>query len=268
MSARRIPGAAIVLAAVMAAVMDFASAEPPSPAALRELAPTGRLRVTFILANPVQVAKDPASGELRGPAIDLGRALAARLGVPFEPLGHARAADIVASARTDTWDIAFLAFDPARAGEVDFSPAYLEAHNMYLVPAGSGISSFADADRPGVRIGVGERDAVDLYLTRTLKHAQLVRNGGGTSAALELLLSGKVDIYAANRQRLDDLAVMLPGAHVLDGSVLAVQQALALPKGRASGLAFVAAFVAEVKASGLVRQSIERAGLRGVTVSP
>jgi polar amino acid transport system substrate-binding protein len=256
--------AAISFAAVAAAA---SAAEPPSPAALKDLAPTGKLRATFIASNPVHVFKE-ANGELRGPAVDLGRELARRLGVPFEPIGHPRAADIVASAKTGSWDLAFLAVDPERADVVDFSPAYLEAHNEYLAPAGSRVASFAEADRSGVRIGVGQRDAVDLHLTRTLKHAQLVRNAGGTSGALELVRTGKVDLYAANRQRLDEMLEQLPGARLLDGSVLAVRQAIALPKGHAAGLAFVEAFVAEAKASGLVAQSIARSGLRGVNVAP
>jgi polar amino acid transport system substrate-binding protein len=256
--------------ALLAAISFAAAAsaaEPPPSAALRDLAPTGKLRVTFIASNPVQAVKE-ADGELRGPAIDLGRELARRLGVPFEPLGQPRAADIVASAKAGTWDLAFLAIDPERADVVDFSPAYLEAHNEYLAPAGSRVASLAEADRMGVRIGVGQRDAVDFHLTRTLKHAELVRNPGGTSGALELIRAGKVDLYAANRQRLDEMLGQLPGARLLAGSVLAVQQAIALPKGRAAGLAFVEAFVADAKASGLVAQSIARSGLRGVNVAP
>jgi polar amino acid transport system substrate-binding protein len=257
----------IAATAFFAAAAGAPAAEPPAPAALRDLAPTGRLRVAFILGNPVQVVRE-AGGELRGPAIDLGRELAGRLGVPFEAIGLPRAEDIVASAPSGSWDVAFLAFDPARAAQVDFSPAYLEAHNTYLVPGGSGIASLADADRPGARIGVGQRDAVDLYRARTLRHAELVRNAGGTAGALELIRSGRVDAHAANRQRLEELAAQLPGARVLDGSLLAVQQAIALPKGRSAGIAFVAAFVADAKGSGLVAQSIARAGLRGVNVAP
>jgi polar amino acid transport system substrate-binding protein len=261
------PRALMAAFALLAAAAGAPAAEPPSSAALRDLAPTGKLRVTFIVSNPVHVVRD-ASGEFRGPAIDLGRELAKRLGVAFEPVGHPRAEDIVTSAKAGGWDVAFLAFDPARSAEVDFSPAYLEAHNGYLASAASAIASPAEADRSGVRIGVGQRDAVDLHLTRTLKHAELVRNTGGTPGALELIRSGKVDLYAANRQRLEELAAKLPGTRILEGSVLAVQQSMALPKGRDAGLAFVATFVADAKASGLVAQSIARAGLRGVTVAP
>ena len=110
--------------------------------------------------------------------------------------------------------------------------------------------------------------STDLHLTRTLRRAKLVRNAGGTPAALEPVRSGKVDLYAANLQRFEELAAQLPGARALEGSVLAVQQAIALPQGREAGLAFVAAFVGEAKASSLVAESIARAGLRGVNVAP
>jgi len=252
--------------AALALAASGVSAEEPPAAAVKELAPTGKLRVTFIVSNPVQVVKD-ATG-FRGPAIDLGRELARRLRVPFEPLGHPRAADIVASAKSGAWDVAFLAFDPERADAVDFSPAYLEAHNGYLARAGSPVAALADADRAGVRIGVGQNDAVDFHLTRTLKSATLVRNTAGTAGALELVRAGKVDLYAANRQRLDEMVAQIPGARLLEGSVLAVQQSIALPKGRAAGLAYVATFVADAKASGLVAEAIARAGLRGVNVAP
>src|SRR5262252_646954 len=184
--------AVLVFTAALAAT-GARAAEPPA-AVLKDLAPTGKLRATFIASNPVQVVKDAAG--YRGPAIDLGRELARRLGVPFEPIGHPRAADIVASAKSGAWDIAFLAFDPERADAVDFSPAYLEAHNGYIAPAGSPVAAFADADRSGVRIGVGQNDAVDFHLTRTLKSATLVRNAAGTAGALELVRAGKVDLYA------------------------------------------------------------------------
>ena len=253
-------------AALALAAAGALAEEPPTAAALKDLAPTGKLRVTFIVSNAVQVTKD-AEG-FRGPAIDLGRELAKRLGVLFEPVGHPRAADIVASAKSGTWDVAFLAFDPERADVVDFSPAYLEAHNGYIASKGSPVAAFGEADRPGVRIGVGQNDAVDFHLTRTLKNATVVRNAGGTAGALELVRAGRVDLYAANRQRLDEMMAQLPGARLLEGSVLAVQQSIALPKGRAAGLAYVSAFVADAKASGLVAESIARARLRGVNVAP
>ena len=257
--------AVLVFTATLAAA-GARAAEPPPAAVLKDLAPTGKLRATFIVSNPVQVTKDGAG--FRGPAIELGRELAKRLGVPFEPIGHPRAADIVASAKSGAWDVAFLASDPERADAVDFSPAYLEAHNGYIAPKGSPVAAFAEADRAGVRIGVGQNDAVDFHLTRTLKSATLVRNAAGTPGALELVRAGKVDLYAANRQRLDEMLAQLPGSRLLEGSVLAVQQSIALPKGRAAGLAYVASFVADAKASGLVAEAISRAGLRGVNVAP
>ena len=244
----------------------------PDAATVREIAPTGKLRVAFILGNPVQVMPD-AAGELRGPAIDIGRELARRLGVPFKPAGLPRAEDIVASAASGRWDIAFLAFDPARTGELDFTPPYLLAHNSYLLPAGSPVRTFEDADRPGMRIGVGQRDAIDNHLSRTLKNAELVRNTRGNAGAVELLRSGQVDLYAANAQRLAELAAQLPGSSVIEGSLLGVGQAIAIPRkaipgGRRAGLDFLRAALEELKTDGFIQRAIDRSRLKGATVAP
>ncbi len=260
-------GIAAALIALAIAGCATPALDLPSAAALAELAPKGSLRVTLILANPVQATKDPKTGELHGPAIDLARSLANRLGVPLETSGVGRAEEIVAGAGSDKWDVAFLAIDRERSSVMDFSRPYLEALNTCLVPAGSGIRTLADIDRPGVRIGVGQGDAIDLHFTRTLKHAQLVRTTGGLPAALELIKSGRADAYVANTHRLLELSARLPGSRVLDGSVLAAQQAIAVPKGRSAGLAYVNQFLAQARTSGFVQRSIERANLRGVKVA-
>jgi polar amino acid transport system substrate-binding protein len=235
---------------------------------LGELAPTGKLRAAFILTNPVQVVKDPATGELRGPAIDLGRALASELGVPFEPVGQPRGENIVAGATSGAWDIAFLAIDPARAEVLDFSPPYLAAHNTYLIPAGSPLRGMDEVDRPGVRIGVNQADTADLYLSRTLKNAQLMRNPGGLPMTPGIVKSGQVDLYAGNRVAMASVAAQIPGTRLMDGNFLSVQQAIALPKGHGAGLRYVTDFIEHAKASGQVQQAIERYALRGVDVAP
>jgi len=230
------------------------------------LVPTGTLRVGLILSNAVLVTKDPQSGELRGVTIDLGRAIAAQLGVPFEPVGYANPAKLAESFGSDAWDIAFIAIDPARAAVVDFSPPYMEVDNSYLVPAGSRLQSVADADQPGVRIGVPEKSVPDLYLSRTLKHAELVRIPGGLNAALETLRADTADAYAENAHMLLGFASHLPGSRVLEGRYTVVQHGIALPKGHPAALAYIREFIEHAKASGVIRQAIERAGLRRTQV--
>lgn len=240
----------------------------PSQATRAEMAPTGTLRVGLILSNAVLVTKDPQSGELRGVTIDLGREIAARLGVPFEPVGYANPAKLAESFGSNAWDMAFIAIDPARAAVVDFSQPYMEVDNSYLVPAGSRIQSVADADQPSLRIAVPEKSVPDLYLSRTLKHAELVRIPGGLDAALETLKSGKADAYAENAHMLLGFAARLPGARVLDGHYTVVQHGIAVPKGRPAALAYIKDFIEQAKASGVIRQAIERAGLRRTQVPP
>src|SRR5207249_4689757 len=134
-----------------------ASVQTVPPAARSELAPTGKLRVGLILSNQVLVTKDPQTGELRGVTVALGKSLAKRLGVPFEPAGYPNPAALVQSFGRNEWDIAFLAFDPARARDVEFSPPYMVVDNTYLVPTGSKVQSVETADQRGVRIAVPER---------------------------------------------------------------------------------------------------------------
>ncbi len=237
------------------------------PAALMDLVPTGKLRVALNIGNSVLATKDPTDGELHGVAVDLGHELAARLGVPFVPVEYPSVPKIMAGLQADAWDVAFLAIDPARAAELEFTVPYMEVDNTYLVPKQSPIRNVADADRPGVRIAVPSKSAPDLFLTRELQRATLLRADTG-AAAFELLRSGQADAFAADRQSLLEFAEHLPGSQVLGDRFLAVQHAIAMPKGRAAGLAYVSDFDERMKASGAVQQAIARARLRGVQVAP
>ncbi len=244
------------------------SAPTIPPEARAELAPTGKLRVGLILSNQVLVTKDSNTGELRGVTINLGKTLAQRLGVPFEPVGYANPAALVKSFGTDQWDIAFLAFDPARAKEVDFSPPYMEVDNTYLVTAQSKVASVERADQPGVTIAVPERSAPDLFLTRNLKSAQVLRVPGGAEAAIEVLLSGRADAYAENAHMLSLYADRLPGGRVLEGRYTVIQHAIATPKGKTAASDYVKTFVEESKSDGTVAEAIRAAGLRRTRVAP
>lgn len=255
------------LALAATALVACASAPAVDPAARAELAPTGKLRVGLILSNQVLVSRDPATGELRGVTIQLGRALAQRLAVPFEPVAYASPAALVQSFGRNEWDIAFLAFDPARAQDVDFSPAYMEVDNSYLVPVNSRVASVEAADREGITIAVPERSAPDLYLTRTLKAARLLRLPGGAEAAAQTLASGQADAYAENAHMLSLYAGRLPGARVLEGSYTVIRHAVATPKGKPAAAAYVQAFIEDAKASGAVAEAIRAAELRRTRVA-
>jgi len=249
-------------------LIGCASVQNVPPSLRAELAPTGKLRVGLILSNQVLVTKDPQTGELRGVTITLGKALANRLGVPFEPVGYPNPAALVQSFGRNEWDIAFLAFDPARAGDVEFSPPYMVVDNTYLVPSGSKVERVEAADQRGVKIAVPERSAPDLFLSRNLKAAEIVRVPGGADAAIEVLRSGRADAYAENAHMLSLYSARLPGSRVLQGRYTVIQHAIATPKDRPAAAAFVKEFVEQSKRGGTVRNAIAQAGLRRTDVAP
>lgn len=232
-----------------------------------DLVRTGRLRVGIGLANLGSAIKDPATGELRGIASDLARALAARIGIALQPVEYPRPGAVLDGASTDPWDVAFLVIDPARSAMADVSPPYMQSDFTYLIPAASSIRNLADADQPGNRIGVPRGDAVDLVLTRLLKQATLVRVDNQAAGA-DLLSAGRISAYAAPRPVLLALSAQLPGTHVIEESFASISFAAFIPKGHAGRLAYVSEFIEEAKVSGLVQQFIERYGLRGLKVAP
>jgi polar amino acid transport system substrate-binding protein len=240
-----------------------------SGGAASELAPMGTLRAVFIDGNPVQARVDAASGEVRGPAADLTRELARQVGVPFTIKPAPGVAAVIEAVKNARADIGFVAFDATRAEQVDFSPPYLLAHNTCVVRADSAYVSVKDLDRPGVRIGVGERDAGDLFLSRTLKSAALKRRPSSEIlVGIRTLAAGELDAYAANRTRLLDIAASEPGLRVLPDNFYSVEQAIAVRKGNPERLAIVERFVAVARTQGLVQTAIDRAGLMGVDVAP
>jgi polar amino acid transport system substrate-binding protein len=232
-----------------------------------DLAPTGKLRVGINYGNPVLATRDPASGELCGVAVDLAQELGRRVGLPVDLVGFESAGKMVEGLRAGAWDIAFLAVDPDRAADLSFTAPYIEIEGTYLVPAQSPIHSIAEVDREGVRVGISANSAYDLFLSRSLRHAQPVR-APDPSAAFQLIVEGKVDVVAGVKQHLLANAEKLPGARVLDGRFMAIQQALGIPKARQAGAIYLREFIEDVKASGFVAQAIAKAGIRGVSVAP
>jgi polar amino acid transport system substrate-binding protein len=247
---------------------DSNPAAPPSDAARAELAPHGRLRLAFPAASALYVTKDPATGALKGVSMDIGAELAARLGVAFEPLPCAAVRDLIAATGADKWDIATIVMEAERAKTFDYSRAYIEADSTYLVPAGSPIRAVADADKPGMRIGVAVKSAFDNFLTRTIRHASLVRYPG-VAAAFEGLRGNESDAVAAPRQVLAAAQARFPGSRILDDWFDVARVGIVVPKGRqAAGLAFVDAFITQAIASGWIAESIARAGMKGAKVPP
>src|SRR5580765_1577614 len=238
-----------------------------TPAVRSDLAPTGKLRAAINYGNFILATKDRATGESRGVAIDLTQELGRRLGVPVENVAYDSVAVMGDAAPSGVWDIAFLGSDPAREKLMSFTAAYLEIDATYLVPGASPLSTAAEVDRDGVRVSAPARANYELFLSRTLKRAQLVSTQGG-DAAFELLATGKVDALAGLMQGLIGLAEKLPGSRIVEGRFMGVQQSIAVPRGRDAALAYLRRVVEDAKASGLVARAIEKTGARGVSVAP
>jgi polar amino acid transport system substrate-binding protein len=231
------------------------------------LAPTGTLRVALNMSNALLTATDPATGEPCGLAADLGRELGQRLSVPVALLPYPNPGVLADAASTGVWDVGFIGAEPQRAQEIDFTAAYVEIEATYLVPPGSPLQAIAEVDRPGVRIAAPDRSAYELYLTRSLQHAQLVRIQGADNA-FKRFVADRLDALAGLRPRLVMDHDALPGSRLLDGNFTAVQQAAGTPKGRPVGAQYLRAFIEDIKNTGLVARTIAKHNVRGLTVAP
>ena len=234
-----------------------------SSAVVKELAPTGKLRVAINLGNMV-LAQRGAGGELMGITVDLARELGRRLGVAVELVPFEAAGKVFEALKTGALDTVFLAIEPARAAEIEFTAPYVLIEGVYMVPKDSPLRTVADVDRPGIRVAVNRGSAYDLYLTRTLKHATLVRGENG----IELFLADALEAAGGVKQPLVAFAKTNPSVRVMDDRFMEIQQAMGTPKGRSSGAAYLRAFVEEMKASGFVADALRRSNQGDAAVAP
>lgn len=248
------------------------NAQQVSDPRVADLVRSGKLRVGVgITSSLTWAVKDPRTGELRGVAVDLARALASRLGVELVPVEYRSPSRVPDGLKAAAWDVGFLGVDPSRATILDFAPPHMQIDATYLVPLGSAIRKIADADQPGVRIAAMRKSVEEIVLRRIIKRAELrsvEKIGPGLSAGFDLLRAGTVDVFAAPRPGLLKLSARLPGSRVLEDRFHATFAAMAVPKGQVGRLAYISEFIEEAKASGMVQRAIERAGLRGVQVAP
>ena len=256
---------AIVLAVMLACGMT-ATAKAD---ALADLAPGGKLHAAINLGNSVLAQKDEATGQPKGVTPDLARELGRRLGVPVELVTFDAAGTVFDAAGTGAWDIAFVAIEPVRAAVIEFSAPYVIIEGTYMVPKDSPLKVIADVDRPGVRIAVGLKSAYDLYLTRTIKNATVVRApAGGGKAVIDMFVNDKLEVAAGVKQPLVAYAKDHPEMRVMDGHFMEIQQAMGTPKGRTEGAAYLRAFVEDVKASGFVAEAIKRSNQSAAVAPP
>jgi polar amino acid transport system substrate-binding protein len=232
-----------------------------------ELAPSGKLRAAINFGNPILATRDAATGVARGVSVDLARELGRRLGIPVELITFTAAGKVVEGIKTNAWDIAFFAIDPVRAADTDFSTAYVVIEGAYLVPQASSIMRNEEVDRDGVRVVVGRGSAYDLFLTRELKKAMLVR-APTSPAVTDMMAAEKMEVAAGVKQQLQADAKRVPGVRLLDGRFMVINQAMAIPKGRPAGAAYVAAFIEEMKSAGFIAEALKRHGVEGAMVAP
>lgn len=235
---------------------------------LRDLAPTGRLRAAINFGNTVLAQRGP-NGEPRGVSVDLAAALAKRLGVPVDYVTFEAAGKAFEAIAGGAVDIGFVAIDPERAQQIDFTAPYVVIEGTYMVPADSPLKDVGDVDKPGVRIGVGLNSVYDLFLRREIKHATLVHAAvGGASAGVPVFVEQKLEAAAGVRQALDAYAKDHPDVRVMTGSFQQIRQAMVTPKNKPAGLAYLKRFVEDMKASGFVADALRRSGIGEVSVAP
>jgi polar amino acid transport system substrate-binding protein len=256
-------------ASLAAALLVASCATAPSVPAdvLSDLAPAGTIRAAINVGNAVLARRDAGTGEVSGVTVDISRELARRLGVPIELVTYEAAGRVVQDAGADRWDVAFVAIDPARATDIAFTPPYVVIEGAYLVPDGSPIRSNDDVDRDGVRVVAGNGSAYDLFLSRTLQHATIVR-APTSPAVVDTMLEQGVEVAAGVRQQMEADARRLPGLRVLDGRFMVIEQAMAMKRGRDAGAQYLRTFIEDLKASGFVAQALARHGIEGVSVAP
>jgi polar amino acid transport system substrate-binding protein len=234
------------------------------------LAPGGTLRAAFLGDNPVLGRVDAQTGAVTGPVADLVKEIARRLGVPYTLIPASGASDVISRLQAHTADIGFMAYNAGRATAVDFSTPWLLMPNSYLVRGDSPLQKVADADRAGVQIAAVKNDTQDVYLSANLKnnHVNTVPSMPSPEEIRSLLAGGKADAFAANRQRLLEVAGRFGELRVLADNYFVAGQAIAVGKGDPARIEAVNRILDEVLATALVKASIDRAGLHGVDAAP
>jgi polar amino acid transport system substrate-binding protein len=261
--ARTLGGMAATLG--LTAMLAGCASQPAAP--VSELAPGGRLRAAINFGNPILASRDPVTGEARGVSVDLARELGRRLGVPVDLVTFQAAGKVVEAVKAAQVDIGFVAIDPVRGADMLQTPPYVVIEGAYLVRNDSPIRRNEEVDRPGNRVVVGNNSAYDLYLTRELKAARLVK-APTSPAVTDLFLAQNIEVAAGVKQQLQADARRLPGLRLLEGRFMVIRQAMGLPKGRDAGHRYVTSFIEEMKASGFVAAALARHGIEGAAVAP
>jgi len=256
------PARFALLFGVPALLLAGCAAMQPAPEPRAVLAPAGMLRVGVYPGSPSSLVRDPKTGETAGVALELGQALGKRLGVPVQVAEFARGPLVLDALKAGQVDFTVTNATESRARDMDFTPPLIQVELGYLALPGSPIASAADVDRPGVRVGVSQGSTSQTTLTTQFKSAAVVPTPS-LKQAQAMLLQHQIDVFATNKAILFEMADELPGSRVLEGRWGLENLAIAIPKGREAGRAFLQQFAQEARSSGLLQSAVTRAGLRG-----
>jgi polar amino acid transport system substrate-binding protein len=233
------------------------------------LSKTDTIRAAYLASNPAQALKDPKTGEVRGVVVDLARELERTRAVTVTLIGRENPQRVIDAVRGGEADIGFVAYNPERAGPVEFSQTYLLVNQTFLVKDDSPIRSIADIDRQGRKLGATRADSIALYLKRTLKQGQLIElDDSSRDTVFRMLQDGAVDAFGSNRQRLTDWVKDAKGVRLLRDDLYGVEQSIIVPGGRRDALDAINQFIDEVRRSGFLQAAVERSGVVGISAAP
>ncbi|MGJ7498185.1 ABC transporter substrate-binding protein [Variovorax sp. RT4R15] len=241
------------------------TARPPADA-VAQLGNTGKLRAAINFGNPILASRGSA-GEPRGVSVDLAREAGRRLGLPVELVTFDSAGAVVEAVKARQVDLAFVAIDPVRAADMEYTAPYVIIEGAYMVKNGSPLQRNDEVDRPGTRVVVGRGSAYDLFLTREIKSATLVR-APTSPAVTDMFLAQNLDVAAGVRQQLQSDASRVGGVRLLPGRFMVIEQAMGVPKGRTTAQAWLKSYIEEMKASGFVAEALKRHAIQGAAVAP
>jgi polar amino acid transport system substrate-binding protein len=256
-----------LLGTALLAYAEGARTQPVPGDAASSLAPNGRLRVAINYGNAVLARRDAQTGKLSGVSVDIAQELAQRLGLPITLVPFDAAGKVSSAAGKDLWDVAFLARDPERAREIAFTAAYVVINGNYVVRRNSPVNVPEEVDREGIRIAVSGQSIYDLFLTRTLKHARILRAPSPPEAAA-LFQSERLEVCAGVQSAMPQLVTTDPSLHMLPEPFMQINQAMGTPVGRTVGVAYLSTFVESIKADGFVQKALVRHGQADASVAP
>ena len=240
----------------------------PAAGLAAQFAPTGRLRAAINTGNPILARIDAATGRPAGVSVDLANGLAQRLGLPIDLVVFDAAGKSVEALTAERIDVGFFAVDPVRGAGIAFTAPYVLIEGAYLVRNDSALRANVEVDRAGTSVMVGLGSAYDLYLTRELKQARIVR-APTSPKVVDAFLAEKADVAAGVRQQLELDAKRLPGLRLLPGRFMVIEQAMGSPKARGPEVAAeLARYVEAMKASGFVAEALKRHAIEGASVAP